>query len=556
MKFIRNTIVVWLVGFVMSCSSEFYDIDPAGVSLNVNYYSDESEVFSAVVAIYDPLGWHHNINSNWFSPTMFGEIRSDNAQAGGEAPNTDQPDFQALDDFNNTPTNIVSQMIYLRNYTGINRANQLFDNLNIPDAESNQNIRSLLAEARFLRALYHFELAKYWGPIPIMTSTETGVPERSSISEVYEFITSELALAATDLPDVYNSQFTGRATSGAANALLGKAYLYWGSILNDNSKFTDASNAFAQVFALGNQGVYTLVDDYKALWGFGTGNNTTESVFEIQHTNLVGSDWAENSNDLYYSRKEGNAFVKLVGIRGLCSGHPTLRDGWGWMYPSDELYNFYLTEDSVRRDASIKTAAQIQSECTGVGQSFDDGPGNQNYTDFQGYFQLKFAFFKAYDTPNGGDIQLSVDKNVPYIRYADVLLMYAESLVRQASPDNALAESLVNQVRARSNPSGFMDAATLIATDPEGHSFDNLLDVIYYERRVELALEGDRWGDLVRRGEASANIFPATFTNYIGEQVPNPRFNNFNSDDIWLPLPSRETELLGLDAYPDPALIQ
>ena len=65
---------------------------------------------------------------------------------------------------------------------------------------------------------------------------------------------------------------------------------------------------FAQVYALGNQGVYTLVNDYKALWGFGTGNNTTESVFEIQHTNLVGSDWAENSNDLYYSRKEGNAF--------------------------------------------------------------------------------------------------------------------------------------------------------------------------------------------------------------------------------------------------------
>jgi starch-binding outer membrane protein, SusD/RagB family len=197
----------------------------------------------------------------------------------------------------------------------------------------------------------------------------------------------------------------------------------------------------------------------------------------------------------------------LCGIRGLCSNHPNYIEGWGFMLPTSSLYSSYLTDDIYRRDASIISQVELALAGCTVNMAV------QNTIDFQGYWQQKYANYKGYSVPNGGEINVLKDANEPYIRYADVLLMYAEALVR-SNGSTSDAMDAVDLVRERAkgpgnNTGNFRTAADLM-TD-EGWT---LLEVIWYERRAELAGEGDRWFDLVRSGRFVKDLFdPADLRN-------------------------------------------
>ena len=170
------------------CNQDRLDVEPVNEFLSANFYQTEDQVFSALVAAYDPLGWTMAYG-NWISSVMFGEIRSDNANAGGDPSDNDQPGWQEFDDFRNTNTNRVTHPIYRRNYIGIFRANLVISNAQI----STPLVERFQAEAKFLRAYYHFELFKHFGPIPVVTETLT--PDdvdrsRNTMSEVFEAITT------------------------------------------------------------------------------------------------------------------------------------------------------------------------------------------------------------------------------------------------------------------------------------------------------------------------------------------------------------------------------
>lgn len=517
-----------------SCNEELLDVEPINEYLSENFYQTEDQLFSALIAAYDPLGWSMAYGQ-WISYVMMGEIRSDNANAGGDASNADQPGWQELDDFTETDVNVVLQPLYRRSYIGIFRANLVIQNGELGSAEAAQYV----GEAKFLRAYYHFEAFKNFGPIPVVETvlepSDVTLP-RNTLDEVFESITTDLEEAIAVLPSTISDAEAGRASVGAAEALLGKAYLYWADLDGDDqAKFDLAAEHLSEVV---NAGQYQLLDDYEDLFAFGQ-NNSAESVFEIQHSNLWPSDFQ------WFEGIEGNGYIQLSGIRGLCADHPLYQPGWGFTLPTASLYNHYLADDTYRREASIISVDQLEDDLAAAGASCNVvvDQTEQNQADYTGYWQKKYANFKGYagNNVNGGDEFLTKDGNTYVIRYADVLLMLAEALHRGSGSD-AEAMGYIDQVRARA---AGPEAATFTSTSEllGQAGFSTLLDVIWYERRAELALEGDRWYDLVRSGRVESNLFEAGKAANVSEQK---RF---------LPISFEETSVAnGLTTYPDESL--
>ncbi len=538
MKLSYKIYFLFLLSFAFGCSNEDLDVEPVNQFLSSNFYQTDTQVEAALVAAYDPTGWTMAFGQ-WISSVMFGEIRSDNANAGGDSSNSDQPGWQEIDDFLNTNTNTVTQAIYRRNYIGIFRANLVI----IQPEFSSPAVDRFQAEAKFLRAFYHFELFKQFGPVPVITTLlspeDTGLT-RNTMTEMYTAIEADLLEAIEVLPISVSSNETGRATKGAAQALLGKVYLYWADMDNDNSaRFVQAAE---QLRAVVESGVYVLEDDYDSLFDFGV-KNPAESVFEIQKSNLFPSDFGT------FERIEGNGIIQLCGVRGLCDAHPDYSAGWGFMLPTQSLIDAYLPDDSYRFDASIITVDQLEGEVAAGNCDVVLDITQSNPIDFTGYWQEKFGNYKGYDgnNVNGGDNFLTKDGNIYYIRYADVLLMLAEALHRGSGADGE-AMMYIDEVRERGagpgdNTGNFRTASDLMAQ--EGWS---LQDVIWYERRIELAMEGDRWFDLVRSGRAAPSIFQS-------DDLRQPNFDAVN--DLWLPITFEEMSVApNLTEYPDASLFQ
>ncbi|MCO6475360.1 MAG: RagB/SusD family nutrient uptake outer membrane protein [Phaeodactylibacter sp.] len=535
--------VIALIAFMLSatgCNEDRLDVEPVNEFLSANFYQTEEQVFSALIAAYDPLGWTMAYG-NWVSHVMFAEIRSDNANAGGDPSDNDQPGWQEFDDFRNTNTNTVTHPIYRKHYIGIFRANLVISN---SDKASTPAVERYVAEAQFLRAYYHFELFKHFGPIPVVTETLTPDDigrERNTMSEVFEAIVSDLEAAINVLPATLSAGEAGRASKGAAEALLGKAYLYWADMDNDDpQKFALAAEHLREVV---NLGIYSLVDDMEALYALGA-KNPAESVFELQQSNLYPSNWG------WFEGIDGNGMVQLCGVRGLCTDHPTYEPGWGFMLPTQDLYDHYLADDTYRRDAAIITVDELAQEIEDAGASCAVVVDETQTTpvDYTGYWQEKYANYKGYlgNNVNGGDPNLTKDANIYAIRYADVLLMLAEAIHRSNGSD-AEAMEYIDIVRERAAGPGDNTGNFRTAQQLMSDMGWTLLDVIWYERRAELAMEGHRWFDLVRSGRATRELFA-------GDPI---RESNFDDNDLWLPIALEELSVApNLTEYPDASLFQ
>jgi starch-binding outer membrane protein, SusD/RagB family len=534
----RNlTVIAGLALLLAACSKDRLVVDPVNEFLSSNYYQTEDQVASALIGVYDPIGWSMAYGQ-WISPTMMGEIRSDNANAGGDPSNNDQPGWQELDDFTNTNSNVVIHPIYRKSYIGISRANALLD---LTEIES-ETVTEYKAQAQWLRGYYHFELFRHFGPIPVVNQSLTPDDmnlERNTLSEVMQQIVTDCEQALPHLPLVAPSGQEGRVTKGAAYALMGKAYLYWADLKGDDPVlFQSAADAFQSVVDLG---AYQLQDDMQSLFVFDN-RNTTESVFEIQHNPLWSSDWS------WMEGVDGNGMIQLCGVRGLCADHPDYEAGWGFMSVTEGLWDHFLEDDTYRRDVAILSEAELAQDLADAGASCDPiiDMTQNNPVDYTGYWQEKYPNLKAFagTNVNGGNEHLTKAQNTHVFRYADVLLMLAEALHR-GSGDDGTAQMYIDIVRERAagpgdNAGNFRTAATVMAE--EGWS---LLDLIWYERRAELACEGDRWYDLVRSGRAEGSLFTGD-----GDKEAN-----FSNEDLWLPIALEETQVAtGLTTYPDDAL--
>lgn len=466
---IRTALLLLLIA--SACEKDFIDRAPVYSIDSENYFNSEADYNNALIAAYDLL-------QATYVNVMLGEIASDNTLCGGESA-TDVVGFQQIDDMIHTPVNSNLRDVWNWMFAGVNRASYI---LEFQDKVDFPGKTQILAEARFLRAYYHFELLKWFGPIPLKGNArfeigdESSIP-RSSQSEVYAAIEADLQYAVDNLAAV--APQVGRASKGAAQALLGKVYLF-------QDKFSEAATVLQDVI---NSGLYQLEEDYSLIFEF-AGENGVGSVFEVQYSDAEGAGFG------CLQCSEGNVAVGFNGPRNY-SG-PRFESGFSFNVPVEEAYNAFAVGDS-RRDVAI---LNIDAWAEETGASFGTG------YEHTGYFNQKYI--PRQGDSNIGDQNLTNPNNYRAIRYADVLLMAAEALNR-GGIDDEQARTYLNQVRRRAF--GDMDH-DVSASGPA------LTDFIFEERRLELVGEGHRFFDLVRTGRAADAI--EGFTTGKHELFPVP----------------------------------
>jgi tetratricopeptide (TPR) repeat protein len=443
-------------GFV-SCSDEFTVRTPAYSIDSENYFNSEDDYNRALIGAYDLL-------QSTYLNAMLGEIASDNTASGGESA-TDVIGFQQIDDMTHTPVNANLKNLWDWMFAGVNRCNYIME---FKDKTDFANKNQVLAETRFLRAYYYFELLKWFGPVPIkgderFTANDVTSLPRASVEEVYAAIEEDLLFAVDNLNPIASQ--SGRVTKGAAQALLGKAYLY-------QNKFTQSAAILDQVITSGS---YSLVSDYNSIFE-NAGENGPESIFEVQYSDAEGAGFG------CLQCSEGNVAVGFSGVRNY-SG-PLFDSGFSFNVPLQEAVYAFEPGDH-RKDVAI---LDIEAWATSTGATYGTGFKHT------GYFNRKYI--PRQGDLNTGDQNLTNPNNYRAIRYADVLLMAAEANNR-GGIDDAKARQYLNEVRRRA----FGDTNHDISSSGAA-----LTDFIWAERRVELLGEGHRFFDLVRTGRAAQEI--------------------------------------------------
>lgn len=468
----------------ISCSDDFIERTPAYSIDSENYFNSKEEYDTALIAVYDIL-------QSTYVNVLLGEIASDNTLAGGES-QTDVIGFQQIDDMIHTSVNSNLNDVWDWMFAGVNRANYILEFQNKTDFEGKEQ---LLAETRFLRAYFHFELVKWFGGVPMKGDArfrigdETNIP-RSTKEQVYASIEADLLYAIEHLSPTPAQ--TGRVTKGAAQALLGKAYLY-------QDKFSQASQVLDNLIT--QTGGYSLVTDYNTIFEM-AGENGTESVFEVQYTDVEGAGFE------CLQCSEGNVAVGFMGIRNY-SG-PQFTSGYSFNVPTQEAYDAFEVGDN-RRDVAI---LDIEAWAASTGATY--GTGNEH----TGYFNRKYLP-RTRSSNAAGDLNLTNPNNYRAIRYADVLLMAAEAFNR-GGIDDSRARQYLNEVRRRA----FGDTNHDISASGAA-----LTDFIWAERRRELVGEGHRFFDLVRTGRAAQEI--DGFTENKNELFPIPIEEIQFSGGLW-----------------------
>lgn len=474
---IQKIIIITIVLVAFAGCEDFLSVSPQGELTQEAFPTSQEDALQATNAVYTTLrNWHYH--SGGF-PIL--DIMSDDAHKGSN-PNDAANTIGPYDDFTHTPTQDGLDRWWNALYEGIKRANVVLER--VEPITMDQQLKSrYLGEASFLRGLYYFDLVRAWGGVPMVTSVEVDfeVP-RSSASEIYDLIEQDLLFAIDNLPvkNSYGPNDLGRATKGAAQALLAKVYLF-------QQDFTSAEEYAMQVI---NSGEYDLETDFYNANGPG-GEHGVESVFEVGAVATAGSN------------NGGNQYANTQGVRG------TPNRGWGFNRPSVDLREAF-GENDPRRDATIIELGEIIDGIEILG----DGTTPDEYTDENGYLQIESYNQKVWIPGMSTDTQFGHNRRL--IRYADVLLMAAEALNENNKQGQALI--YLNHVRERARQGNSEILPDITETNQAA-----LRDIIIEERRVELALEGHRFWDLVRTGKAPKVLSPYGFEEGKHELLPIPQ---------------------------------
>lgn len=494
---IKSFCLILLMVVVASCSKSFLDLDLEGKPTTA---SDPSLSEKLVTGVYNTL----LLGDTWGAGDIHGisyisatNIMSDDAEKGSTP--TDQASINEFDNFTLTSSNIFAGSLWNGYYIGISRANFALANLSEAQGIEESLKTRYIAEVRFLRGYYYFNLVRFFGEVPKIlrvpkdandANTDPAFQTRAPIDTIYKVIIDDLTFAAISLPAVQTQ--VGRVTKGAAQALLAKVYMY----RKDWQKVKMYSDSVI------SSKLYSLAPDYSTIWKQ-AGNFNSESIFEVSTGKYDNSDFGIQN----YSQFQGPRVGGKGGWRDL---------GWGFCSPSTNLINAY--EQGDKRIAS--TIIFVDNSGTYKGTTLWDGfrvPSKDsvenlyyNYKAYHSEISKEEDFFYNRDQKQ---------KNVHLIRYAEILLINAES--SNELGETGIAISNLNQVRSRAG----LPATSAI-------SKEDVRDAIWKERHVELALEHDRFFDLVRQGRA--------------EQVMKAAGKNFtkNKNEL-LPVPAVQIQLSG-----------
>lgn len=483
-KFKYIYIAIAMAALGGSCSEDFVSIDPKGSFLSTNYYKNEQQATAALVGVYDPIRKNTGGFENMVAMLNAG---SDDFYAGGGGAS----DGAGIQNFStHSLTSILIPGSYWNDhYQGVYRANVLLANMPNVDMSDALKVR-FTAESKSLRALYYFNLVRMFKNIPLilepLTTATIATVEQATPEAIYAQIEKDLLEAIPVLPtSVDVATESGRLTKVAAQALLGKVYLFEG-------KNADAAAILAQVNGTpgaANQYGNKLLPSYSDLWVTSNKFNA-ESLIEVSHTSAGNSDWGFWGT----GRDEGNSLNVMVGPRGYTrldeDAAPDLPSGWSFSVPTQKLYDAMKTDP--RFGATI-----LDMKALKAAGSANYIPGYQD----TGYFLNKFLPRQSDVRTGGGAAELNYRQNSYIIRLADTYLMEAEAL-----GSGARAQALLDAVRAR------VGLAPVPVT----------LAAIKNERRMELAGEGHRFFDLVRWGDAATALADRGFNAGTDEIFPIP----------------------------------
>ena len=446
-----------------SCKKDFIILSPQDSYTANNYYKTEPQFRSALVAAYAPL--RDVLVNDYFTS----EMHSDNTvyQPLPSNRGTAIVERENISDFLNTSVNAYAAATWQHCYTGISRCNIVIErllNAGIPDDAK----KDIDGQAKFLRALNYFKLVRLYGGVPLflkeVNKAEDAFKTRAPVDEVYNQIISDAKDAIGELGAPAKFPQTGSATKGAASLLLAEVYMV-------QKKWADAETLLQSITGMG----YDLLPNYADVFA-PANKNSKESVFEIQF--LGGTITGATPDPLcfhFIPRSKDTKMLTGITIDNTATG--------GWNTPSSDLIASFEAGDN-RLDASIGIAEGVYDGSNYF--VYSAAKSILNYTPAAG--KVGVPYIKKYlhapveATTGSGD-------DFPIYRYSDVLLLLAEALNEQGKSGDALIP--LNKVRARAG----LTAAT--STDQTA-----LRQIIYHERRVELAFENHRWTDLLRTGTA------------------------------------------------------
>lgn len=526
----------------LSSCNDWLTEETPGTTKVSEFFTSLSTAEAVVNAAYVPMTWE--FGTTYYPEWYFGDIVSDDALKGGQDIN-DGADLRELENFKANSDNEILLGYYRAQWQGIQRANLAIDEIPTTrietegtEAEKQAKYRDrYLGEAYFLRGFYYFRLARMFGGMPlidyVIKSSNQWAQTRSTMDETLNFAIEDFKRAENLLweKDKYSNEELGRATKGAAQAMLLKANLYRADYLRNAGNETEAQKYFAEAAKWGKEVIksnqYSLWPNY--LDNFRLANeNGRESVFEIQYTEEATSDYGGEG----YTR--GTMTTILQRSRSSAFGEA----GWGYDRPTQNLYNEYEAGDA-RRDETILVPTDKQIET----------PAQEIYCGDR-MLNRKYAMYN--DGANGGIYKLAhatrSPKNNIQIRYADVLLMYAEACCE--SGDLPSAKTALKEVRDRAGLSQFPYTAVIQGqTVTFNDNQDDLRKAIRHERRVELAMEGHRWFDLTRWG-----IAKETMDTYMAGETKEAKelYGTFQKGKHELfPIPSKEIDLSGIEQNPN-----
>jgi hypothetical protein len=464
--------------FVFGGCSDFLEKPLQGELTQENFPVSDKDALLATNAAYNIL------RVNAFHQGLFPilDIMSDDGRKGSN-PDDAAATVGPYDSFTHIPTEGNLSRWWNTLYEGIKRTNVVIEK--VPVIQMSQSLRNrYIGEAMFLRALFYFDLVRAWGGVPIVTTTTPSKDlKRSSADQVYDLIESDLQAAIEFLPEKsdYDANDVGRASKGAAKGLLAKVFLFEKDFVNAEKYALEAINS----------GQYDLEPNFEDA-NSEKGRHGVESIFEI------------GALPFESLQSGGDQYANVQGVRG----NPNR--GWGFNRPTQNLQNSFEPGDP-RLQSTVIYLGEVLDGITILG----DGATPDETKDVNGNVIEKECYNQKVWTA-GDDVPTQFNHNRRILRYADVLLIAAEALNKNNKASQALV--YLNKVRKRARAANAGILADIVDTNMP--SLDN---VIFDERRHELAMEGHRLWDLIRTGRAPAVLGPLGFVSGKHELLPIPQ---------------------------------
>jgi hypothetical protein len=461
--------LIFSLTFCLCSCKKFLETTPTDFLSPVNYYDTEQQLNYALNGVYDILG-----QRGVYGDALISRMGTE-ADEGFYAVST----FNGPQIYNHSTADPYVTTLWQLLYSGINRANVLIENINKPVMDENAR-KVILGQAKFLRAYYYFLLVSNWGDVPlVMTATasanNTSIA-RSPAVDVYNTIITEMTAAEGMVDAAAKVGFGGRVNRSAIDGILARVCLYMaGNPVRDISKYKEAQAWSLKVI---NSGEHTLNPSYQQIF-----INYAQDLYDIKESIWEVEFWG-NTTGVY---REGGRVGINTGIANSNTSNNTVGYVYGFIQTTGRMFNAYASTD-LRRDWAI-----------GPWRFVTQGTVRQNWNATQIYERFCGKWRREYElvTPKSTN---DSPENFPLLRYADVLLMFAEA-ENQLNGPTAAAYNAINQVRRRAYGKLIPGATNMTAGDvPAGLSQTAFADFIRTERSRELCYEGLRKSDLIRWG--------------------------------------------------------